>query len=73
MIVVDGGIGDGGTEEEGRRLPGGWREHTMDIIDTYRRAFGEDPPRRASLAVMADTDNTGTSSRAYIDFIRVDP
>lgn len=62
MMVVR----DRGTEASGK-----WREHEVDILEEYRKAFGEDPPHRATLAVMADTDNTGTRSRAWIDYIRV--
>lgn len=63
MIVRDHGI----------QWVGQWREHEIDIIEEYRKSFGENPPRKASLAVMADTDNTGTRSRAWIDYIRVEP
>lgn len=58
--------------DRGARNAGEWRSHEIDIVEEYRKAFGEDPPHRATLAVMADTDNTGTRSRAWIDFIRVE-
>jgi len=48
-----------------------WRTHTVDIREDYRRAFGEEAPEEASLAIMADTDNTGSSATAWIDYIRV--
>jgi hypothetical protein len=56
--------------DRGSAAAGEWREHEVDIIAEYRKAFGQDPPRRATIAVMADTDNTGTRSRAWIDYIR---
>ncbi len=48
-----------------------WQEYSVDIIGDYRLAFGHDPPAQASLAVMADSDNTGESARAWIAFIRI--
>ena len=50
---------------------GAWLEHGVDIVRDYRAAFGEDPPSMASIVVMSDSDNTGESARAYIDYIRV--
>ena len=54
---------------EGRK--GEWTEHRVNILEDYRKAFGADPPRTASLAIMADSDNTENQSTAYIDFIRL--
>lgn len=50
---------------------GKWFEEKIDIIEDYKKAFGEDPPSIASLAIMNDSDNTGESSISYIDFIEV--
>ena len=55
-----------GDEQKGR-----WVEETVDILADYRRAFGEDPPARASLAIMNDSDDTGQSSVSYLAFIEV--
>lgn len=44
---------------------------SVNILDDYRKAFGKDHPATAALAVMSDTDNTGTSAVAYLDFIEV--
>jgi hypothetical protein len=57
--------------DTGEKHAGQWRTHRVDIREDYRRAFGSEAPGEASLAIMADTDNTGTSSTAFIDFIRV--
>ena len=57
--------------EAGGEHTGLWRRHKRNLLDDYRRAFGEDPPAEASLAVMGDTDNTGGATTAYIDYIRV--
>jgi len=59
--------------DRGQEAVGQWREHEIDIIEEYRKSFGEDPPRKATLAVMADTDNTATRSLAWIDYIHVEP
>lgn len=48
-----------------------WQEYSVDIVRDYRLAFGHDPPARASLAVMIDSDNTGESARAWIEYIRL--
>ena len=37
--------------------------------DDYRRAFGEEPPRVARIAIMNDSDNTGESAVSRIDWI----
>ncbi len=50
---------------------GEWLEHKVDIVRDYRAVFDEDPPAIASIAVMSDSDNTGESARAYIDYIRI--
>jgi len=57
-----------GTTEIGK-----WKEECVDIVEDYRKAFGEDPPRRARLAVMNDSDNTEESSVSYLDFMEVHP
>jgi len=57
--------------ESGGTNAGQWRSYTVNIQNDYRAAFGEEAPEEASLAIMADTDNTGSSSVAYLDFIRV--
>jgi len=63
MVVVESGPGKAGQ----------WVEEEADILRDYREAFGHDPPRTASLAVMNDSDNTGESSVSYIDYIEVAP
>jgi Ca2+-binding EF-hand superfamily protein len=50
---------------------GQWIEESVDILSDYRRAFGEDPPATASLAIMNDSDDTGQSSVSYVEFIEV--
>ena len=48
-----------------------WREHTVNVLKDYQKAFGEKPPIKVSLAIMTDSDNTKESSLSYVDFIEV--
>lgn len=48
-----------------------WQEHTVDVLEYYKQAFGENPPNKVTLAIMTDSDNTKESSLSYIDFIEV--
>lgn len=57
--------------ERGRQRVGQWVEESVNVLADYRRAFGQDPPPTAGLAVMSDTDNTGAAAVAYLDFIEV--
>jgi hypothetical protein len=50
---------------------GQWVEEEADILADYRAAFGKDPPRLASLAVMSDSDNTGEKGVSFIDWIEI--
>jgi hypothetical protein len=57
--------------QSGPENAGKWIEQEIDIIRDYRRAFGQDPPGIASLAIMSDSDNTGESATGYVDYIEV--
>ena len=57
--------------EKGKERVGQWVEESVNVLEDYRKAFGKDPPAIAGLAVMSDTDNTGGSAVAYLDFIEV--
>lgn len=61
MIAVDAGPAAVNT----------WREHSVDIVRDYRLAFGQDPPPQATLAVMNDSDNTGESATAWIEYLQL--
>ncbi|MBU2054722.1 MAG: DUF3047 domain-containing protein [Proteobacteria bacterium] len=56
--------------EKGKERVGQWVEESVKVLEDYRKAFG-DPPAKAGLAVMSDTDNTGESAVVYLDFIEV--
>lgn len=51
--------------ESGNENVGEWVMVRRNIIDDYRRAFGEDPPKIGAIAIMTDTDNTGESALAW--------
>lgn len=57
--------------EKGKERIGRWLEASVNVLEDYRKAFGNDPPETAALAVMSDTDNAGGSAVAYLDFIEV--
>ncbi len=50
---------------------GEWREESIHILEDYERYFGEEPPETARIAIMTDSDDTGQSTRAALDFIRI--
>lgn len=51
--------------ESGRDKLGSWQEVTRNVIEDYRRAFGEEPGRISAVGIMTDTDNTGGNAQAY--------
>lgn len=51
--------------ESGTEKVGEWLTERRDIVADFRRAFGEDPPRVGAIAIMTDTDNTGTAAMAW--------
>ena len=57
--------------QSGKENVGQWIEQEVDVLEDYRKAFGEDPPPFASLAVMNDSDNTKESAVSYVDYIDV--
>ncbi len=50
---------------------GEWVEESVHIVDDYRRAFGEDPPSKARIAIMNDSDDTGEAAVSWVDWIIV--
>jgi hypothetical protein len=55
MIVVDSG-------KEGL---GEWRRHSRDLAADYKRAYGEAPGEIIGVALLTDTDNTRSETRAF--------
>ena len=44
---------------------GRWQSITRNIVDDYRRAFGEEPGHITAVGIMTDSDNTGETAQAY--------
>ncbi len=51
--------------ETGSDHLGVWREHERDVRADFIRAFGEEPGPLVSVALMTDTDNTGSRLQAW--------
>ena len=51
----------------GNSESGQWVSERRNLVDDYRRLFGEDPPDEALVAVMSDTDQTGEKAQAWYD------
>ena len=51
--------------ESGRDKLGSWQDVTRNVVEDYRRAFGEEPGRISAVGIMTDTDNTGGNAHAY--------
>jgi hypothetical protein len=58
--------------ESGQDKVGQWVSVRRNLVEDYRRAFGEDPPEAGAVAIMTDTDNTGESASAWYDDIRLE-
>lgn len=56
--------------ESGPAATGRWRNMRRNVLEDYRRAFGEEPWDIVAVGVMTDSDNTGTHTRAYYGDIR---
>lgn len=50
---------------------GEWVAVRRNLIEDYRRAFGEEPPAAGAIAIMTDTDNTGERATAWYDDIKL--
>lgn len=51
--------------ESGEAQLNQWVTEERNIVEDYRKAFGEDPPTISGVAIMTDTDNTKESAIAY--------
>ncbi len=51
--------------ESGSELAGRWQNEERDILADYRSVFGSEPPDAEAIAIMTDTDNTGSSVTAW--------
>jgi hypothetical protein len=57
--------------KKGPAQVGTWQEERVNILDDYRAAFGKNPPAKARIAIMNDSDNTGESSVSWMEYIEV--
>jgi hypothetical protein len=57
--------------QRGKRNLGRWILEERNMLEDYRKAFGADPPSRATLGIMNDSDNTKEASVSYVGFIEV--
>ena len=51
---------------------GGWQSVRRNLADDYRKAYGAEPGPVLAVAVMTDTDNTGTKAVGSYAGIRID-
>ncbi|MEX2444303.1 MAG: DUF3047 domain-containing protein [Alkalispirochaeta sp.] len=49
-----------------------WQTVEVDVRADHERLFGEPPPETAFIGIMSDSDNTGESGEALVDYIRLD-
>jgi hypothetical protein len=54
----------------GEQGVGRWLEFQRNVVDDYRRAFGEDPGKIIGVVLMTDCDNTRERTRAYYGDVR---
>ena len=59
--------------ESGPSQTGRWVVEKRNVLEDYRRVFGQDPPKVGAIAIMTDTDNTGENAVAYYGPIRILP
>jgi hypothetical protein len=52
--------------DEGDRYVGQWRSHTLNIYDDFKRIYGAEPPKIATLGILSDTDNTKGNVLAWV-------
>jgi len=50
---------------------GQWLDEKRNLLEDYRKCFGEEPPKAGAVAVMTDTDNTGEQAVAWYGPIRL--
>ena len=51
--------------ESGPEKAGQWLNEVRDVLADYRRLFGEDPREIGAIAIMTDSDNTGTEATGW--------
>lgn len=51
--------------ERGSRHLGQWRHYRRNLLEDYRRAFGEEPGDIVAVGMLTDSDNTQQVARSY--------
>jgi hypothetical protein len=51
--------------QSGNTRSGQWIVEERNIVEDYKRAFGEEPPEIIGIGIMTDTDNTGEETTGY--------
>ena len=51
---------------------GRWRDYRRDVRADFVKAFGEEPGPLVAVALMTDTDNTGTRLQAWYGPLTLD-
>lgn len=49
----------------GNEDAGQWLSEERNVVEDYRRLYKAEPPPMAGVAIMTDTDNTGSVSEAW--------
>lgn len=63
MVVASSGPGGVGT----------WQAQRRNVVEDFRKAFGEDPGMLIGVGVLTDTDNTGGTAEAWYGDLRFQP
>ncbi len=58
--------------QAGEERLGQWVENRVNLYRDYVDIFGSEPPGEAGLAVMSDSDNTGSQAVAFIRHVKVE-
>ncbi|GEM_PF-7050362 len=58
--------------QSGPSAPGEWILETRNVFEDYEKLFGEKPSMKvAAIAIMSDSEGTGTEAEAFFDDIRI--
>jgi hypothetical protein len=57
--------------QSGQTHVGQWMEEKRNLLEGYRKCFGEETPKAGAVAIMTDTDNTGEKAIAWYGPLRL--
>lgn len=58
--------------QSGREKVGRWMSERRNVLEDYRRIFGEEPAAVGAIAIMTDSDDTRGHSLAWFDDLRLE-